>query len=263
MKLRILSDLHLDHRRGWFELEEVEHDVLVCAGDIRGNVADGIEVLGKMSERPAVFVGGNHEFYGFEGASLDEAYDEGRRRAGEAGDGGGTVYLLENEAVVIAGVRFLGTTLWTDYALYGDEKRDRAMEIARRSLNDHRLIRLREPSGESRAFEPADALALHLHARQWLSEALSAPFDGPTVVCTHHAPHRRSVAAQFDGDMLTAAFVSHIPELVEGPDAPNLWVHGHTHTAFDYRVGRCRVVCNPLGYLHERTGVDTGLVVEV
>ena len=33
MKLHILSDLHLDHRKGRFELEEVEHDVLVCIGD--------------------------------------------------------------------------------------------------------------------------------------------------------------------------------------------------------------------------------------
>jgi len=179
MKMRILSDLHLDHRQGRFELEEVEHDVLVCAGDIRGSVADRIGVLGKMSERPTVFVAGNHEFYGFGGASLDEAYDKGRRRAGEVGDGVENVHLLESDAVVIDGVRFLGMTLWTDYALYGEENRDRAMEVARRGLNDHRLIRFREPSGATRTFDPADALALHLHARQWLSEALSATFDGP------------------------------------------------------------------------------------
>ena len=177
MKLRILSDLHLGHWRSRFELEEVEHDVLVCVGDVRGSVTDGVEVLGKMSERPAVFVAGNHEFYGFEGTSLDEAYDDGWKRTGKASDAGGTVHLLENEAVVIDGVRFLGTTLWTDYALYGEKNRDLAMETARRDLNDHRLIRLREPSGATRTFEPADALALHLKARQWLSEALSAPFD--------------------------------------------------------------------------------------
>ena len=85
--------------------------MLVCVGDLQGSVADGVEVLGKMSKHPTVFVGGNHEFYGFEGASLDDAYDEGRRRAEEIGDGGGGLYLLENEAVVVDGVRFLGTTL--------------------------------------------------------------------------------------------------------------------------------------------------------
>ncbi len=105
--------------------------------------------------------------------------------------------------------------------------------------------------------------AIHRKALQWLSGALCEPFDGLTVVCTHHAPHRRSVAAQFEGDLLSAAFVSHLPELVEGPNAPALWIHGHTHVAMDYRVGRCRVVCNPLGYPQERTGVDTALVIEV
>ena len=123
MKLRILSDLHLDHQRGRFELEEVEHDVLVCVGDVRGSITDGIEVLRKMSKWPGVFVGGNHEFYGFDGASLEEAYDAGREKAGE----GGPVYLLENETLVLDGVRFLGTTLWTDYALYGEEHQEAAM----------------------------------------------------------------------------------------------------------------------------------------
>lgn len=259
MKLRILSDLHLDHRRGRFELDEIEHDILVCVGDVQGSITDGIDVLGRMTERPVMFVGGNHEFYGFDGASLEEAYDEGREKAGE----GGPVHLLENEALILDGMRFLGTTLWTDYALYGEEHREAAMEVSRHGLNDHRLIQLRKLGEASRAFLPSDALGLHRKALQWLSGALCEPFDGHTVVCTHHAPHRRSVAAQFDGDLLSAAFVSHLPELVEGPNAPDLWIHGHTHAALDYRVGKCRVICNPLGYPHERTGVDTALVIKV
>ena len=71
------------------------------------------------------------------------------------------------------------------------------------------------------------------------------------------------MAAQFEGDLLSVAFVSHLPELIEGPNAPDLWIHGHTHVALDYRVGECRVVCNPLGYPQEKTGVDTALVIEV
>ena len=27
-----------------------------------------------------------------------------------------------------------------------------------------------------------------------------------------------------------------------------LWLHGHTHSSHDYRVGGCRIVCNPRGY---------------
>ena len=46
MKLRILSDLHVDHRRSQFQLDEIEHDVLICVGDVRGSITDGIKVLG-------------------------------------------------------------------------------------------------------------------------------------------------------------------------------------------------------------------------
>ena len=100
MKLHILSDLHLDHRRGRFKLKKVEHNVLVCVGDVQDSITDEIEVLGRMSKRPVVFVGGNHEFYGFDGAPLEEPYDEGRKRAGK----GGPIHLLENEALVLDGV---------------------------------------------------------------------------------------------------------------------------------------------------------------
>ena len=42
-----------------------------------------------------------------------------------------------------------------------------------------------------------------------------------------------------------------LPTLVRSPVA--LWIHGHTHTAFDYTVDGTRVVCNPRGYLDRRT----------
>ena len=127
MNLRILSDLHHNQRKGRFELKEVEHDVLVCVGDVRGSLTDGIEVLGRITERPVVFIGGSHEFYGFDDASLEEAYDAGREKAGK----GGPVHLLKNKALVLDGVWFLRTTLWTDYALYGEEHRKAAMEVVR------------------------------------------------------------------------------------------------------------------------------------
>jgi len=31
----------------------------------------------------------------------------------------------------------------------------------------------------------------------------------------------------------------------------DLWVHGHTHCALDYPLGKCRVVCNPKAYPRE------------
>lgn len=82
-------------------------------------------------------------------------------------------------------------------------------------------------------------------------------------------PHPGSVAARFARDSLTPAFVSHLSDLIERRQ-PALWVHGHTHDCFDYRVGATRIVCNPKGYGPMRPGkplenraFDVGKVVEV
>ena len=87
---------------------------------------------------------------------------------------------------------------------------------------------------------------MHWIDRDWLRRQLAQPFDGSTVVVTHHAPSIGSVAERYAADWLTPAFVSHLPD--EFFAVPTLWVHGHTHTGFDYLRGRCRVVSNPRGY---------------
>jgi Icc-related predicted phosphoesterase len=115
------------------------------------------------------------------------------------------------------------------------------MDRAAQSLNDHRLIR----TALGAPFTPRDALREHVVSRKWLERELEKPFSGRTVVLTHHAPHEFSVHPRYRGDLLNAAFASHLPHMVERAD---LWVHGHTHDGFDYTVGRCRVVANPLGY---------------
>jgi len=89
----------------------------------------------------------------------------------------------------------------------------------------------------------------HEVARAWLKEELAKPFDGKTVVVTHHGPHPLSVHPRYVGDPLNAAFVSDLSALMPGVD---LWLHGHTHAGSDYQVGRCRVVANPAGYVRNR-----------
>jgi 3',5'-cyclic AMP phosphodiesterase CpdA len=118
-----------------------------------------------------------------------------------------------------------------------------------------------------RRLTPEDTLALHRTQRAWLQRALAEPFDGPTVVVTHHGPHRASLAPRFAADWVSTAFISELPPSFF--DVPVLWIHGHTHASFDYRVGRCRVLCNPRGYqigrmvVPENPHFDPALVVDV
>ncbi len=92
---------------------------------------------------------------------------------------------------------------------------------------------------------------MHEQARAWLESELAKPFAGKTIVVTHHVPMRESLAPRYAWDLSSAGFVNHLPGLVRSP--VSLWIHGHTHTLFDYTVDGARVVCNPRGYFDKRS----------
>ncbi|MRD73590.1 hypothetical protein GH865_10050 [Rhodocyclus tenuis] len=48
------------------------------------------------------------------------------------------VNFLERRAISLEGVRFLGCTLWSGFDLYGADKADAYMNVAKRRINDYR-----------------------------------------------------------------------------------------------------------------------------
>ncbi|MDO8989212.1 MAG: metallophosphoesterase [Sideroxyarcus sp.] len=250
MRIHVLSDLHLEIAT--YQPQPVVCDVVVLAGDIENHVR-GIE-WGRYtwSDKIILYVPGNHEFYRQE---RTETLRQMRAVARELG-----VHLLDNDEVVIAGVRFLGCTLWTDFELFGEDLKKRAMAEGKKYLNDFRLIRERD-----RLFSPARSIQLHKTSRKWLAAKLQKPFPGKTVVITHHLPSAQSVAERYKTNLTSACFASHLDELM---GASALWIHGHTHDSFDYVLRGTRVVCNPRGYCRnpdkpENREFDPELVVEV
>lgn len=199
-----------------------------------------------------MYVPRNHEYYG---AHLHGLAVQMRKCAAALG-----IHYLDNDAVTIGNTRFLGTTLWTDFALNGTGAAQvQSLQTARRFMNNFTCIRF----GSTGWFRPEQSIILHRAARAWLEQTLAIPHAGPTVVVTHHCPHPCSVPERFQGDELTPAFCSDLTAVMEC-HSPALWIHGHTHDAFDYTVGRTRVVCNPRGYPNERWhGFEAGKVVDV
>ena len=264
MRLWIMSDLHLEIAGYAPPTPSPGHDVLVVAGDLHAPMSRGVGWLVEhgLTAKPIIYIGGNHEFYG---NTRDAGLAEARKMAQSITN----LHILQDSALVIAGVRFLGTTLWTDYALRGEAWQAIDRIAAERDMNDHAQIRLAEAG--HRLWSGADAAAEHARSRQWLESELARPFAGPTVVVTHHAPSRGSIARRFHDHPLNPAFVSNLDGLVATAD---LWIHGHVHVASRYAVDRCRVVCNPRGYvwqdwrgdrlvtLDEDTGFDPCLIVE-
>ncbi|OUL94678.1 metallophosphoesterase [Paraburkholderia hospita] len=261
MKIRVLSDLHLESDQPEI-IPHADADLVVLAGDIH-NHAEGLRWAAETFDGavPVVYVPGNHEYYDGEFGALEAAMHDAAASVDN-------VYFLNNATLVdpLGQWRVLGTTLWTDFDLYGNDEESRAASIAaaERVMLDYRgLIQVtwtagNDSSGQGalqdntpRNLTPADTIALHRHARTWLEAELAKPFAGKTIVVTHHAPHRRSLAERYADDVVSAGFVNDLPSLVRAP--VTLWVHGHTHTAFDYVENGARVVCNPRGYLDRRT----------
>jgi len=204
VKIRALSDLHIE----FFDFEplDVEADVVVLAGDIFTEHQGLAWARRVFSRTRIIYVLGNHEFYD---ARYETVLETSRQEAARLG-----IDLLECNAVVIDGVRFLGTTLWTDFEI--DEPSPGmpsfALWYANQNMADFRLIRYR---GEF--LTPDATREFHRESRRWLSARLAEPFDGKTVVVTHHLPHRRSIHKRFDRDPLNPAFASHLPDLVRSP----------------------------------------------
>jgi len=262
VKLLVLSDLHVEFAP--FEPDAAAvaaADVVVMAGDIHKGVR-GVEwARAAFADKPIIYVAGNHEFYGQHWTKLlDKLHESARKQE---------VHFLENEAVGIAGVRFLGCSLWTDFELFGFALKREAMVQAAEGINDYRQIHIYGTPEyyrlHSKRLVPLMTVQRHRASVQWLESQLQDGLAKQTVVITHHAPHPASIHPRFADDLLNPAFGSDMTRLM---GRAGLWIHGHMHDSADYCVNGTRVVCNPRGYPLSTRGFEnrafqSGLVVEV
>jgi hypothetical protein len=281
VNIQLLSDLHLESNPHFTARPLPGADLLVLAGDIGSyqngsllaslNIADfGLARFSPLPvgqggagwPTPVFFLPGNHEYDGLD-------FDEAHARLRETCERLGMVW-LERESLVWRGVRFVGSTLWTDFDALSTElarsgevtlaeqlkARDKAFRAANFYLKKNHAFRHGEPL-------LADAVREQgLLAQAWLREALAQPFEGPTVVVTHFAPGLLSADPRYGLSPGTAGFCNSLDELLP---LARLWLHGHLHCRIDYVQAGCRVVANPLGYARkgEQAAFRPGLCLTV
>ena len=266
VRLRIFSDVHIrDHGPPDLpqRVADPPADVVVIAGDTHRGTKSIQWMRAAFPERPVVCVAGNHESY--DGCldstlhALRQAADDPSVAARRGTDASG-VYFLEQDEIVLGDLRILGCTFWTDFHLF-EGRRASAMRACRANVDDYRrihLLRARRP------LRPRDTARVHQASVRWLRRRLAETPPGvrTTVVLTHHPPSLRSVDPRYTDSLTSAAFVAREGRLVEASGA-SLWVHGHVHASFDYRLGDTRVLSNPCGHGDENPSFRPGLVVEV
>ena len=271
MIIQLLSDLHLEAHPNWQPTYAKGADLLVLAGDI-GSYQEGSLLatpdfgLSRFSPlygwpTPVLFVPGNHEY---DARPFNETHEQLQHLCRSLG-----ILWLESTTLTWAeiqrhqemiglhnrrgdfNIRFIGTTLWTDFDAFASQetsstREHQAREKAFRAANFY--LKKAKTTLNS---EPMLATAIRQKAfacQEWLSTELAAPFQGETVVITHFAPTLLSADPRYGLTPGTAGFCNALDPLLKHA---NLWLHGHVHTKVDYVHNGCRVVANPLGYLRK------------
>jgi predicted phosphodiesterase len=278
LRIQYVSDLH--GRFKWVQRDPLA-DVLVVAGDL-GDGDPDLTPLFKWPV-PVVYVLGNHEFYG-EDVHLLVA-DLRRRTEGT------NVHFLEQDVWTHRGVRFLGCTGWTDFC----DQNSWLMTAAHAQMSDYRRIGaaawLRQSERMNSFYKllrtmpnhdvdytllhPCMVALEHQNARRFLSDTLSIPFDGPTVVVTHHPPSPWGLrhAGRWMPDvvegmplallqqtfpdvswMRLGTYAGHMDGLIQ-TYSPNLWIHGHIHQKMAYWIGDTPVLTNAIGHRGESSSL--------
>lgn len=247
MKIQIISDLHQEF--GTTELNFDNADVVILAGDTNLGTK-GIEwVKTKIKDKPVIYILGNHEYYkGYYPKTLNNIIEAAKNT---------NIFVLENNRIDIDGIRFHGTTLWTDFSIFGNPMHYGI--ICQGKMNDYKMIR-RDPSYSK--MRTIDIFRIHNYSKIWLQESLEESTSCTNIVITHHAPSLMSVPEEYKTDPITAAYASNLEDIILKYQ-PKYWIHGHIHTPVKYDIGDTKIICNPHGYIDEKyNGYEKELIIE-
>jgi len=284
MKIALMSDVHLEFAD--LPIEPVEAEVLLLAGDIF--IAKDLTIDNHKKERfvcfvenacskfkHVIFICGNHEHYH---GDVNTSYDIIRETFRHLSN----LYVMDNEVKVIEDITFVGGTLWTDmnkecphtlYTIKGYMNDYRQIEDSAVMINFSENVYATDVDGtkdfskvvskkfhqRAAKFTPERSVALHKHMRDVIRVTASENPSGKLVVVGHHAPSKLSTKPQYEKDtIVNGAYSSDMSELILDNPQIKLWVHGHTHSEFDYMIGSTRVVANPRGYVGYERGDHVG-----
>lgn len=240
MRIQYASDLHIEFKANTLYLQEnplsVVGDILVLAGDIM--------LFGKNSLAQHLFfdwcadnfqetyiIPGNHEYYN--GTELSDSlinFEYFLRP---------NVRYLNNKSIVMGQTKLFFTTLWCVIDI------TQLMSVQMGLMDCQRIIY------QNRRFNSQDYEIVHQHCLTWLKESLNQSSVNRKVVVTHHCPTDRFRDPRFIESTINSAFVVRMDDFIEHSLA-DYWIFGHTHYngGNETLIGRTRLLCNQLGYVH-------------
>lgn len=223
MKVRLISDLHTECAP--YKIEPHDEDVLIIAGDVSGDFDDTLRMLTDFRDLAPdvhiILILGNHCCYE---RTINEAVQHWRSVRMHR------FYFLEDESVVLQGIRFFGATMWTDL------KTDDIYRVEMGLQDFYMIIGLTADSFRVR----------HYLSKQTLAKVLDTS-EEPVVVVAHHLPVQACLDPKYAGSGLDSAFAASDLEDLVAHEKVIYWLHGHTHSSVDITHSGTRILCNPRG----------------
>ena len=253
-KIGLISDVHLEHSSGYTQkvlladigqqAQQIGLDVLVVAGDFakHDQIVERLMMLQPHAECPIVYVPGNHEYWGSNIADVDSYLQQL--------DDDLNIHWLRpgRSAVTVAGINFVGSTLWFPQPLNVATRR----YLENECTNDFDCIEdLKLVYGD---MHERHKFALIQGMRHFA--ALNAPVH---AVVTHYLPTFACVSLKWIGHRSNIGFVSQVDDFIT-EFQPALWLHGHSHDPMDTVIEGTRFVRQPAGYPTERNSVQIKVI---
>ncbi len=257
MKILPISDLHLELAEKEYALDLDGYDALFLLGDIHTK-GRSISWIKKQVEPdfPVFYVLGNHEYYqGHIRHTLCKMKEEAK---------GYNIKILENETAHLDGYRIIGATGWSSFKAAGEHanlailKAEEGRNLYSAGVMDYRYIK----TGSYKKIRAYELINKNLDTYNYLKSELGRPYDGRTVVMTHHAPSIQSLPGGKIEDILDASDVNTWEDLIT-EHSVDFWFHGHIHHKADYLIGKTRIINNPFGYPKQFLGCNEKMIVDL
>lgn len=251
MRIYPVSDTHCKTRKEWMPKDRNSYDMVIHAGDFLTTfeeqgltIFDRLEMwANKYKDKELIYVPGNHDYFEAKIKPKFVNFNTAMKIPNN-------LSVLDNSVVYIVDpiteeeIKIIGTTYWYDITLVNDDN-------LKSHFADFRFI-----EDWAREYEKEC-----LKSKQFIEDNMT---EG-CIVVTHHTPSWLSVHPRFKMSNANMFFTNPQHEELIQDTKPKLWIHGHTHDAFDYKLGDTRIVCNPYGYPFEVgfNGFNKELIVEI
>ena len=284
LKIDIVSDIHLEFINQTMFIKNNGSDVLVLAGDI----GLGLEFQTEDFVRDCcdqyddvIYVLGNHEFYNSDITKVVEHWES-------IAEAIPNLHLLNNDVCYIKGVKFIGSTLFSD--IENNLSVEESIQIGKM---ESKLNRARDSFGEAyvqlmERFPKGDydlqdvAMAVRKIQREnlvelndfnlisldgekitlddykekydqclkFIQKELRKPYDKPQVLVTHYATMLESIAPEFEKSVFRPFFTTDLSETLMQSNL-DLIIHGHHHNYSKYTIDGKQFICNPYADTHK------------